>query len=88
MKLLKVLTTVLYFTFVLFLSCTDKSTEPQPPDEFEEFKDQIAASPRTDETAELMALFVSGREVAYQTIYDGFRNSLDLVKTQYRSTVP
>jgi len=88
MKMLRVLSTIIYLTSVSLLSCTDKTSNPQPPDEYTEFKQQIAASPREDETAELMALYVSGNEVAYQTIYDKYQSALDLVMSQYRDSIP
>jgi hypothetical protein len=73
---------------ILLVSCSDKSVEPPPPSDFEIFKDQLMESPRLDETAELMTLFVTGRAVAYRTDYDRMKSALDSVKLQFRDSIP
>jgi hypothetical protein len=61
--------------------------EPAPPDPYEELQVQLAQSPRPDEEAELMALWMSGDVVAYERDYDRVREALDLVRTTFRDTV-
>lgn len=73
---------------VLFTACSDKSVEPPPPSDFEIFKDQLFESPRLDETAELMTLFVTGRAVAYRNDYDRMKSALDSVRSQFRDSIP
>ncbi len=73
---------------ILIMSCSNKSVEPPPPSDFEIFKDQLIESPRLDETAELMTLFVTGRAVAYRSDYNRMKSALDSVNSQFRDSVP
>jgi hypothetical protein len=62
--------------------------EPGPPDPFEDLKEQIAKSPRADEEAELMTLWITGDVVAYQRDYDRVRAALSLVRETHGDSVP
>ena len=74
---------------VLLFGCS-KSTEylPEPPDPYFELRQQIAKSPRADEEAELMALWMSGDVVAYDRDYLQVRDALSLVRGTFSDTIP
>jgi hypothetical protein len=72
-----------------FTSCGSKKTyEPEPPDEYGVFLTQLYESPRSDVEAELMALWITGKVVAYRTDYDRIRNSLARVRSEYGDSIP
>lgn len=73
---------------LVLVSCSRSvSPEPQPPDELTDLIDQLLESPRPDEEAELMAMWL-GTEVAYTRDYDRIRNALKLVRDTYRNSIP
>lgn len=61
---------------------------PEPLSEYEELRQQLAKSPRPDEEAELMALWMSGYVVAHQRDYDRVRAAVELVRETYRDSIP
>lgn len=73
---------------VLLMSCSKGvDPEPDPLSEFDELKQQIAHSPREDEEAELMALWLRGDVVAYDRDYDAVKNALARVRDQFADSV-
>ncbi len=72
-----------------FTSCgSKKAYEPEPPDDFEVFFAQLSQSPRNNAEAELMALWITGRVVAFRSDYDRLRNSLARVRSEYGDSIP
>ncbi len=71
------------------VSCSKSvDPEPEPLSEYDELKQQIAHSPREDEEAELMALWLRGDVVAYDRDYDGVKSALASVREQFGDSIP
>jgi hypothetical protein len=72
-----------------FMSCgADKTSKPEPPNEYSIFLTQLAESPRDNAEAELMALWITGKAVAYRSDYDRIRNSIARVRSEYGDSIP
>jgi hypothetical protein len=71
------------------MSCSRSvDPEPEPLSEYDELKQQIAHSPREDEEAELMALWLRGDVVAFDRDYDAVKNALARVREQFGDSIP
>jgi len=85
---LSALSLILVAALAVILSCgRSVDPEPQPPDELVDLQNQLAESPRDNEEAELMAMWL-GREVAHTRDYDKIRTALSVLRDNYRSSVP
>lgn len=79
---------LLALAICLALSACDKSVKYQPVDPQADLKKQISHSPRPDEEAEHMALWLGGEVVAHDTLYEKLKNATALVRNTFRDTVP
>ncbi|MBU1320440.1 MAG: hypothetical protein KKG33_12545 [candidate division Zixibacteria bacterium] len=62
--------------------------EPEPPDDLVDLQNQLAESPRDNEEAELMALWMVGKVVAYTRDYNRIVDALNIVRQTYSDSVP
>lgn len=72
---------------MLMVGC-DGVTKPEQVDPLADLKQRLAQSPRDNEEAELMALFLSGEIAAPETLYIQVRDALTRLRDAFSDSVP
>ena len=71
---------------LMMISC-DGITQPEPVDPFADLKQRLAQSPRENEEAELMALWLSDEIVAPETLYVQVHDALTRLRDTFGDSV-
>ena len=74
---------------IMIVSCSKSvNTLGDDPDPYDVLRKQLAQSPRDNEEAELMTLWLSGDIVAYSLDYNRVRDALNVLRQTYSDSIP